>query len=295
MNFESVLADQRFILGEGPHYDRDRHLLYWVDIVAGRAWALDTRLGRTRSWAIGEPVSAIVPRRGGGLLVAHKSGLSFLDPESGALTPFVAPEAGLAGNRSNEARVDPTGRFWLGTMQDNIGPNGEDLPIDQTTGSLYRIEPDGAYRRVETGIAISNTLAWDEKRARLYFADSAANTIWVYDWNSRDGEIGNRRLFAQTADRGVPDGSALDTDGFLWNARWGGSCIIRYDPDGKIDRIVETPVRQPTSCVFGGEALRTLYVTSAKVGLDGGLGALDGALLAADAPMAGQPCVPFAG
>lgn len=295
MKFEALLGDRRFKLGEGPHYDGAARTLYWVDIVAGEAWSLQVETGTARNWRFDLPVTAVVPRRMGGLLVALAHGLVFFDPDTGKHVNFAAPEGDLRGNRSNEARVDPQGRFWLGTMQNDIGPDGEELPMTQSQGSLYRVTPDGQFVRMETNVGISNTLAWDEKRARLYFADSLAGTISVYDWDKEKGAISNRRLFAETPDRGLPDGSALDEEGYLWNSRWGGSCIIRYAPDGIIDRIIDVPVKQPTSCVFGGDDLKTLYVTSARMGLGAEANALDGALLSARAPVAGQPCTPFSG
>lgn len=295
MKFEPLLDARRFGLGEGPFYDAATKILYWVDIIAGEAWSLSLASGATRNWSFGQPVSAMVPRRTGGLLVALAHGLVFLDPETGKHTDFVAPEGEITDNRSNEARVDPQGRFWLGTMQNNIGPDGEDLPITQSQGALYRVMPDGAFTQMATDIGIANTLCWDEARKRLYFADSLAGTISAYDWDKETGMIANQRLFAGRHERGVPDGSALDAEGYLWNARWGGSCLIRYAPDGRIDRIIDVPVQQPTSCVFAGDDLRTLYVTSAITGLGEKATEFDGALLRAPADVAGQACTAFAG
>lgn len=294
MNFTPVLPN-RFKLGEGPFYDGAGRTLYWADIIAGEAWSLKSATGETQSWTLGQPVTAVVPRRSGGLLLALAHGLVFFDPVTGARTPFVAPEAGITDNRSNEARVDPQGRFWLGTMQNNIGADEEDIPVTESRGALYRVMPNGAVTQMAEDIGISNTLCWDEARGRLYFADSLAGTISVYDWDGATGEIANRRLFAGPHERGVPDGSALDAEGYLWNARWGGSCLIRYAPDGSIDRIVDVPVRQPTSCVFGGDDLKTLYVTSARAGLGDKATDLDGALLCAAADVAGQGCTAFGG
>lgn len=297
MTFEPVFADRRFILGEGPHYDAGTGALYWVDIVAGEAWRMDAASRQAECWAFGGPVSAVVPRANGGLLVVLANSLVFFDPATGTRTPFAAPEAERPGNRSNEARVDPSGRFWLGTMQNNIGPNREDLPITQSTGALYRIEADGSFEKLVGGVGVSNTLCWDELRNRLYFADSRAGVINVFDWDKASGRIENPRIFAGKNKHGVPDGSALDADGYLWNCRWGGGRIIRYDPDGGIDRMIETPVTNPTSCVFGGPDLRTLYVTSAYQGLSAEQRAanpMEGALLVADADIAGQPCTRLA-
>ncbi len=297
MQFDVVLNDRRFILGEGPHFDRETGNLYWVDIVAGQAWRLHVATGTNQHWSCGVPISAVVPRAKGGLMLALKDRLEFFDPATGERKCWSAPEGDNPGNRSNEARVDPTGRFWLGTMQNNIGPQGEDLPLTQKSGALYRLEADGHFEMVVAPVGVSNTLAWDEQRGRLYFADSMAGTITVFDWDRHDGRLANPQLFARPNEHGVPDGSAIDAEGCLWNARWGGSCIIRYRPDGSIDQIVKVPVTNPTSCVFGGLDLRTLYVTSAWQGLPDGQrerNPLEGALLMAKTDVAGQPCTRLA-
>ena len=293
MKFTPVIADFRAILGEGPCYDQASGTLYWVDINGGRGHALVLASGAFTTFTFDEPVSALVPRAGGGLLVALQSGIKTFDPMSGKLTPFATLEDPALGNRPNEARVDPAGRLWVGTMQNNVGADGGDTGVHRKSGVLYRVDADGTVSRHADGIGISNTLCWDPARRRLYFADTTLGTIWVHDFDPTTGTLAKRRVFAATEGHGHPDGSAIDADGYLWNARWGGSCIIRYTPDGAIDRIVEVPVKQPTSCVFGGPQLQTLYVTSAAIGLPAG--GLDGALLAATAPIAGQPCTRFAG
>jgi sugar lactone lactonase YvrE len=297
MRFEVLQNDRRFKLGEAPHYDRETGNLYWVDIVAGQAWRMHSGGGATQHWTCGTPISAVVPRAKGGLLLALKDRLEFFDPMTGERGLWAAPEGSLPGNRSNEARVDPTGRFWLGTMQNNIGPHGEDLPITQTSGALYRMEADGRYDKVVAPVGISNTLAFDEVRKRLYFADTMAGVITRFDWDPPSGDLANPLVFARPNEHGHPDGSALDAEGCLWNARWGGSCIIRYRPDGSIDRVVPVPVTNPTSCVFGGPDLQTLYVTSAYAGLSPAQLAanpLEGALLMARSDIRGQTCTRLA-
>ncbi len=292
---KTVLPNLRCTLGEGPHWDAEDGVLYWVDIVGKTAFALRPRDGGSRSWTFDQPVSAIVPRTGGGLLVALADGLAFLDAESGQTTPFVAPDADHPGNRSNEARVDPAGRFWHGTMQNNIGPNGEDLPVTVSTGTLNRVEPNGDIKRFVADIGISNTLLWSADGKKMFFGDTIRNTLDVYDFDMASGTPSNPKPFFCQHERGNMDGSAMDADGYIWNARWGGSCLIRFAPDGSVDRIVELPVTQPTSCVFGGADLKTLYITSASVGLDGNGNELEGALLSIETDVAGEGCTRFAG
>lgn len=292
---KTVLPNLRCTLGEGPHWDAKDGVLYWVDIVGKTAFALRPGDGGSRSWTFDQPVSAIVPRVGGGLLVALADGLAFLDAESGQTTPFVAPDADHPGNRSNEARVDPMGRFWHGTMENNIGPNGEDLPVTVSTGTLNRVAANGDSKRFVAEIGISNTLLWSADGTKMFFGDTIKNTLDVYDFDMATGIPSNPKPFFGPHDRGNMDGSAMDADGYIWNARWGGNCLIRFAPDGSVDRIVELPVSQPTSCVFGGLNLKTLYITSAAVGLEGNGNALEGALLSIETDVAGQECTRFAG
>ncbi|MEZ5925739.1 MAG: SMP-30/gluconolactonase/LRE family protein [Hyphomicrobiaceae bacterium] len=292
MELGPLLETHRDVLGEAPFWDAETETLYWVDINPGIVRALHPATGRLRHWQFAEPVGAAVPRVGGGMIVAMVSGLYTFDLETKALAKAVVLEPPGLGNRPNEARVDPQGRLWVGTMQNDVGPDREEIPVTRSSGVLYRIDADMTVTRHETGVGVSNTLCWDEARGRLYFGDSLAEVIWVYDWDAAAGQIANRRVFAATKGHGVLDGSALDAEGYLWNARWGGACLIRYAPDGSIDRIQPTPARQLTSCVFGGADRRTLYVTTAGIG---STGALDGALLVAEAPVAGEICTRFAG
>jgi len=178
-------------------------------------------------------------------------------------------------------------------MQNNIGPNREDLPVTTSIGTLHRIDADGRATRFLDKIGISNTLVWSPDDRILYFGDSIAKKIDAFDFDAEAGTIGNRRPFV-SGGPGSPDGSAIDEEGCVWNARLGGSCLIRYRPDGTEDRRIDLPVTQPSSCVFGGADLSMLYITSARVGLQQP-GGLDGAILAIAPGVKGLPCHPFAG
>jgi L-arabinonolactonase len=136
--------------------------------------------------------------------------------------------------------------------------------LASATGRLYRVDPDLSVTVVADGIWLPNSIAWSPDWRRMYFADSHLRTIFVYDFDLDDGAIADRRVFAACEHPGVPDGSAVDADGFLWNAMFDGGCIIRYAPDGRVDRVLELPVTRPTSCTFGGDDLATLYITTAR-------------------------------
>jgi sugar lactone lactonase YvrE len=290
MQAELVL-DTACALGEGPYYDREGGRLLFVDIINRTAFIAAPEAGRLDRLDFPEPVSALIPRASGGYIATLASRVVRV-AESGAISDFAVGD-GNPACRSNEARTDTRGRLWLGSMQNNIGPNREDLPVTAAIGTLHRIDPDGRATKLLDGIGISNTLVWSPDDRTLYFADTTRNRIDAYDFDAEAGTISGRRPFV-TGGPGGPDGSAMDEDGCVWNARWGASCLIRYRPDGSEDRRVALPVRQPTSCVFGGPDLATLYITSARVGIHEP-GALDGAVLAIRPGVKGLLCHPFAG
>ena len=283
-------------LGEAPWWDAPTQALWWVDIVGRRVHRLDHATGEVRQWSVSMHVSAAVPCEGGGLMLAGPAGLARLDLGSGLETPFARPDPD-AGNRSNECRTDPQGRIWLGTMRNNLAADGAAVAVDRSSGGLFRVEADGRSVRMLEGIGIANTLCWSPDGVRLYFADSLQGVIWSFRYDPEAPVLTDRRVFAAPdAAAGAPDGSAIDAEGFLWNARWGGGRIVRFAPDGRVDRELAAPVRQPTCCAFGGPDLRTLYVTSARQELHGlAPDSPDGGLFALDVDVAGLPARRFAG
>lgn len=284
------LTETRDILGEGPVWCAETATLYWVDIRAPAVHSLRPEEDERRSWRMPDLVGSLALRRGGGLLVALRGGLSLFDPATRAFTEIAAPERDREGHRFNDGKCDSRGRFWVGTMHD-AAPS----PV----GSLYCLEPDGTCTARLAGIAIPNSLAWSPDGRVMYFADTAADTIFAFDFDPGTGRLGRRRVFARTGDGpGSPDGSTVDAEGFLWNAEYGGSRLVRYAPDGRIDRVVALPVSRPTCCAFGGADLRTLFVTTASEGL--APEELDrepwaGRLLALDVGVRGLPAHEFAG
>ena len=160
----------------------------------------------------------------------------------------------------------PAGRFWLGTMQNNITPEGGGMEIVSSSGGLYRIDPDLSCHVMATDITIANTICWSPDATVMYFTDTVTGTMFAYDFDVAAGTISNKRDFARF-DRGHPDGSTVDAEGYLWNARWDGGCVVRFAPDGSVDRIIEIPASLVTNCAFGGDDLSTLYITTARFGL----------------------------
>jgi sugar lactone lactonase YvrE len=184
-------------------------------------------------------------------------------------------------------------------MMNNFAEDMSELPITANTGGLYRIDPDGSVHSFEQSLGIANTFAWSPDDRTMYFADTL-EAIYAYDFDAGPGLVSNRRTFAKadTEKYGFPDGSTIDAQGFLWNARWDGGCIIRWAPDGTIDRVVKLPCRRVTSCIFGGADLDTLYITTVRYGLsDGDLAEqrLAGGIFALDAEVKGIRDGEFAG
>lgn len=287
------ISQRRYTLAEGPFWDAQDQTLYWADIV-GR---LACRLGPNgyRQWQLAEPVSAFIPCARGDALVTLASGVYHLDCDAAEAAPMLerlCVADATPGNRANEARCDAQGRLWLGSMQNNIADDGSDLPITRRSGGLFRVDPDGSVTQLLSDLGITNTLVWSETGDRVIVGDTLDESLYLHRV-AEDGRLVERGLFAGPHPRGVPDGSAMDADGYVWNARWGGHCLLRFAPDGCLDRLIELPVSHPTSCVFGGPNLTHLYVTSATPGE--AANDLDGAVLMADVGVVGLPCTRFAG
>ena len=259
-DLEHVLAVQNK-LGEGPLWNAEEQALYWVDIESHCFYRYTPKTGKYERFDVGVMVGVLASRAAGGLVMATKKGFAFWEAQTGLR--FIAdPEAHKPHNRFNDGAVDSMGRFWAGTM---CFP---DDTCEQPEGSLYRLDPDLSLQMMETGIGISNGIGWSPDNRLMYFTDTPLHMIYVYNFDAASGAIENRRPFIHTPDaKGVPDGLAVDSEGFIWSARWGGGKITRYDPEGRVEREIRLPVQYPTSCAFGGPSLDELYITSAWTAL----------------------------
>lgn len=284
-------------VGEGPFWDAAAAALWWVDIPGKAVQRWVPRTGERQRWAVPDFPSAVVLRRGGGAMLAMRDGVYFFDPGTGERTLFCRPDADRPDNRSNEAKCDARGDFWLGTMDNNLHPDGSAREMTGNFGALYRVRPDGTATREVDGVGLSNTLAWTDDGRTLLFADTLTGVISAFTVNS-DGSLGARRVFSDEPLPGYCDGSAIDSEGYLWNARFAGGCLVRFAPDGRVDRVLELPVTNPTCPCFGGPDLKTLYVTSARFGLsDAQLASnpREGSVLAIAVDVPGTPSQLFAG
>jgi sugar lactone lactonase YvrE len=275
-------------LGEGPRWDAATGTLLWVDILGRSVHRYDPKTGDDTVQSVPAVVSLALPRRRGGVVIGLPDGLHLLDgPRSRRL---VAIEPERADTRTNDGACDGVGRLWVGTMA---------LDERSPAAALYRIDPDLTVTKVLTGTTISNGLGWSPSGRLFYFIDSPTRRVDVFDCDLAGGMIENRRCFAAVEVEGaVPDGLTVDAEGGVWVALHGGWGLRRYAPDGQLAAIVDLPVARVTSCCFGGEDLRDLYVTTRREGLGATELAeqpLAGALLRLDAGVAGLPTDAFAG
>ena len=276
-------------LGEGPVWASAEHRLYWFDIQGRKLNWVAPGNGDWGRFELPARSSVAVPRAGGGLVLVTESGLATFDTEAGRFE-LRQPMTFEPGFRTNDGKIDLAGRLWWSTMDDDHG---------RRPGALYRTDPDGRTHLALEGVHIANTVSCSLDGADMYFADSLLRRLWSFPIRA-DGTLGERRLFASLEGEpvGTFDGSAVDVEGCLWNAQWGAGRIVRYTPEGRIDRIVEAPVQQPSSCAFGGPGLATLYVTSAQENLSSRALAeqpLAGHLFAFEPGVAGLPLPAFAG
>lgn len=260
------VVDCRCMLGEGIIWDAESQRLWWVDIPLPhpRIHCWDPASGEHQQWEMPEMVGSLAVCPDGTLLVASHHGLNRFHPEQGTLERLSQPEAHLPQNRANDGKCDPRGRFWFGTMQNNIGPSGEDLPLTQSSGTLYRVDGDGRVHPVVSDVAISNSLCWSPDGTILYFSDTVSGWIEAFDFDLDSGTVSGRRKFASASGKGVPDGATTDTAGGVWSCRWGGGQVLRFDAAGQEDRSVALPALNVTCATFGGPNLDTLYVTTSR-------------------------------
>lgn len=247
-------------LGEGPSWDAAEKRLWWVDILGKRLFEFDPVSGENRRYELPQMVGAVVPWQKRKVMLAVREGFAAFDLDTLVLELVARPEADRPNNRFNDGKCDPVGRFWAGTMSTK-GEAG--------AGSLYRLDVDGCVYQMAKGITIANGLAWSADQQTLYFIDSSHRTVTAYDYDMNSGAIAHGKVILRTPDEmGWPDGMTIDATGMLWIAHYGGSCVARWNPNtGELLERIVLPVTQVTSCVFGGETLETLYISTATENL----------------------------
>jgi sugar lactone lactonase YvrE len=250
-------------LGEGPVWDASRSALWWVDIKQQKlhcfqADSTDASGQPIGQWQLPCQVGCLGLWQDDRLILALADGIYGFDTATLSLTRHgaLAPEPGAI--RFNDGKIDPAGRFWVGSLDDRSFP---------ASGALYSVATDGSSRRHLGDIRCANGIGWTADGATMYFTDSMRRVIWQFDFDAATGAISNQRDFAHIAEPAVPDGLAVDEDGCVWSALWDGAAIVRFDPQGQEIERIALPVKRPTSCAFGGQDRRTLFVTSASIDL----------------------------
>ncbi len=284
-----VLGSRRCNVGENPLYDETRDCLYWIDVRETPAlFRLALSTGKETSWTMAEDIGSVALAGDGRLLAALRSGFAFFDCATATMTPLVDPEADLPHNRMNDGKCDAAGRYWCGSMNPESGT---------ADGNLYVLGRDLACRKVLDDFLTPNGMTWSMDGATMYLSDTRRGYIYAYAFEAAKGTLGERRIFADLgAMPGGPDGATLDAEGYLWSAQVDGACIVRYAPDGTMDRVIRMPVTRPTSCAFGGPGYRQLYVTTATRGMSADDLRAEphaGRVLVLDVGVAGVPPVSF--
>ncbi len=258
-----------FALGESPTWDAKTNRLWWVDIEGKALHALDCDVGADamlsprahRRFDFEQKVCAVGLTRSGRLVLALADGVYFFTPEAGRLDLLAHPELDRPDHRLNDGKVGPDGAFWVGSI--------EETPERAPVGSLYRISADGRCRRISTGYRVSNGLAWSANGRAMFHADSRGPTIDRWDFDPSTGIVGSRNAIRTLTERlGRPDGGACDVAGGYWSAGVSAACLNRFDFDGQLIQRIELPVPRPTMPCFAGPDLQTMFITSAKHGLD---------------------------
>ena len=280
------------VLGEGPMWSVAEGVLYWIDIVGRCVLKLSPETGKVDVRPLPYAPSAVIPRASGGLLLVTKKGMATFEFDKSEIHSIPVSIVDFEKEVFNDAKCDSFGRLWVGTR---------DLHVKEPNGGLFRMDKDFSWQRQGSGFVVSNGIAWSPNGRLMYHVDSKPGRIDECDFDSEHGVVSNRRPWIDYTKNGstvIPDGCAIDAEGGLWVAEVGDWHVRRYGPDGKLDREIRVPMQKPTSVMFGGPDLRTLFVTSMQFGLTPDqLSAQPqaGALLQLDVGVKGLPENMFAG
>jgi sugar lactone lactonase YvrE len=247
-------------LGEGVMWHPTEKVLYWVDITPGILHRFDPKTGQTKLWPMGAMIGTVVPASPEGLVVALETGIFHFTAHETLVRLYDFPEMPEMGNRFNDGKCDPSGRLWIGTMNKQVQPHA---------GSLYCFDGKNLIPKL-ADLTIPNGMAWSADKSKFYFIDTVDYEIVCFDFDNQTGIISNsKRVIEVPPEMGVPDGMTIDREDKLWIAHWGGFCVARWDPNnGKLLEIIKLDAPNVTSCTFGGDNLQTLYISTAREGLD---------------------------
>jgi sugar lactone lactonase YvrE len=266
-------------LAEGPAWNQSAGCLVWVDILGRKVHLTEADGSARASFPFDRHVGAALPAADGTYLVVRRDGFVTLDPRTGAVTPVLDVLADRPDLRFNDAKADPRGRAFAGTMPYSDGDG---------TGALYRLDAGPAAKEVFAPTGLSNGLGWSPDGRTMYFIDTPADTVHAFDYDLDTGKLGARRVLVEVHH---PDGMCVDDDGCLWVALYGGSAVHRYTPDGRLDAVIRLPVTNVTCCAFGPGG--RLYITTAINGIDVADQPLAGSLFVAEPGVTGPFATPW--
>jgi D-xylonolactonase len=279
MNYElECIADYACVVGENPLWHPIEKRIYWTDIDTGRLFRADPATGQHEQFYEGSPVGGFTFQEDGSLLLFMDKG-AIRRWKDGALTTLIEEIPEERESRFNDVLADPEGRVFCGTM-----------PVGERLGNLYRLDTDGTLTHLMPDIACSNGMGFTPDRKQMFYTDSMRYVIYVFDYDQATGALSNQRVFAQNPpEEGLPDGMTVDAEGYLWSARWDGSCLVRYSPTGLEVLRIPFPVKKVSSVVFGGADYTDMYVTTAGGDQKETDGALAGALFRLNMGIRGVP------
>ncbi|HET7768627.1 MAG TPA: SMP-30/gluconolactonase/LRE family protein [Chloroflexota bacterium] len=249
------VADTKCALGEGPLWHADEQRLYWADITGGALWRWDARTGQHERCYSGPQVGGFTFQEDGSLLLFREKGSIVRWWDGSVVETLYEDIPEERQTRFNDVSADPAGRVFCGTMA-----------TKERRGTLYRLDTDGSLHVAIESVGISNGIGFTPDRRGMYYTDTADNAIYLFDYDAATGAISNRRVFASVPreeGEGFPDGMTVDAEGYVWSARWDGSCAVRYAPDGTIVERVAFPAKKVSSAAFGGPEWKDLYFTTA--------------------------------
>ena len=248
------VVEAKNYLGEGALWDPVEGLLYWVDMLDKQVWSFNPRSGGKRMWQLQKIGGAFVRRENGGGVLTMEDGFYFLDMESGETELIVQVDAEIENSIFNDGKADRRGRFFAG---------GEDQKTEAPICGLFRLDADFSLHELERGIICNNGPCWSPDNKTFYHTDSFRQEMYAYDYDIETGDISNKRLFMSCENEpGIFDGSTIDSEGYLWNAQIIGGELVRYTPEGEVDRRIPIPCKTITSVSFGGDDLDVMYLTS---------------------------------
>ncbi len=255
-----LVADKKAKLGEGAIWDYKKGVLYWIDIEEEVLYDYDPETGKTANYQLGSRVGTVVPVSSGGVLLALEKGIYKMDFEDTAMQFIAHPEKHIIGNRYNDGKCDPAGRFWVGSMS----THGK-----KKAGALYCLDKGNIQKKIDS-VGISNGIVWSGDKTKMYYIDTPTSKVKEFFYNNETGEIIYSRIAVDIPkEKGYPDGMAIDVNNNLWIALWSGGCVTCWNPDnGELIKEIEVPAVNVTSCAFGGKNLDLLYITTARQGMN---------------------------